>query len=113
MITKAWASGKSSVMVRWIDARCPGGSICCNLAAAPPVVDGLCGVQRTFDVDVQEGADRLVGGGDPVEMRLRRLDRGDLLLGQPVGQVRRRQADQLGRLAHGVAHSSSRMRAKF
>ena len=37
MITKAWAVGYSSVMVRWMSATWPAGKIAASRAAAPPV----------------------------------------------------------------------------
>ena len=85
------------------------------LAVRAPLVDRAGGAQRALHVDVQEGADGLVGGDDPVQVGLRGLHATRPPLGQAVREVGRGQADEVrrprraGRLA-GRTHCSSRMR---
>ena len=65
-----------------------------RLARRAPAVDVGGDVERALAVDVQEGVDGAVDGGDAVEVRLRGLDGGDVAGGELAGERRGGEADQ-------------------
>ena len=56
--------------------------------------------ERLVGVDVQEGVDLAVDGGDAVQVRLGDLDGGDLAGGQLLGERGGGEADQFVVLSH-------------